>query len=188
MHATNIRISCLNQIYLLNPLCVNHCHSSFLKNGPCPASFYFICMFSIKLMVNQWMTFRRWLDSNRGPLVLEATALPTEPQPLPFFYIFVNRWKPVQIHFLIISKFLLFFSLLPCSNLEQMFQKARQADANIWFLNIWVIFGWEFNLKHLQIFPRTSSKRTRTVGRGKYLCTYSCGQSYKALYDRNLRL
>ena len=26
--------------------------------------------------------FCRWLDSNRGPLVLEATALPTEPQPL----------------------------------------------------------------------------------------------------------
>ena len=23
------------------------------------------------------------MDSNRGPLVLEATALPTEPQPLP---------------------------------------------------------------------------------------------------------
>ena len=27
--------------------------------------------------------FCRWLDSNRGPLVLEARALPTEPQPLP---------------------------------------------------------------------------------------------------------
>ena len=25
----------------------------------------------------------QWLDSNRGPLVSEATALPTEPQPLP---------------------------------------------------------------------------------------------------------
>ena len=25
----------------------------------------------------------RWLDSNRGPLILEASALPTEPQPLP---------------------------------------------------------------------------------------------------------
>ena len=24
-----------------------------------------------------------WLDLNRGPLELEATALPTEPQPLP---------------------------------------------------------------------------------------------------------
>ena len=27
--------------------------------------------------------FCRWLDSNRGPLVSKATALPTEPQPLP---------------------------------------------------------------------------------------------------------
>ena len=27
----------------------------------------------------------RWLDSNRGPLLSEATALPTEPQPLPIF-------------------------------------------------------------------------------------------------------
>ena len=27
--------------------------------------------------------FCRWLDSNRGPLVSEATAQPTEPQPLP---------------------------------------------------------------------------------------------------------
>ena len=31
--------------------------------------------------------FCRWLDSNRGPLVLEATAQPTEPQPLPFLYL-----------------------------------------------------------------------------------------------------
>ena len=29
------------------------------------------------------INFCRWLDSNRGPLVSEAAALPTEPQPLP---------------------------------------------------------------------------------------------------------
>ena len=34
-----------------------------------------------KQMVN--IKVFRWLDSNRGPLVLEATALPSEPQPLP---------------------------------------------------------------------------------------------------------
>ena len=28
--------------------------------------------------------FCQWLDSNCGPLVLEATTLPTEPQPLPW--------------------------------------------------------------------------------------------------------
>ena len=29
--------------------------------------------------------FYQWLDLNCGPLELEATALPTEPQPLPAF-------------------------------------------------------------------------------------------------------
>ena len=29
------------------------------------------------------LTVNKCLDSNRGPLVLEATALPIEPQPLP---------------------------------------------------------------------------------------------------------
>ena len=32
----------------------------------------------------------RWLDSNRGPLVSEATALPTEPQPLAFWNLFMT--------------------------------------------------------------------------------------------------
>ena len=34
-----------------------------------------------KQMLNK---FCQWLESNRGPLVLKATALPTEPQPLPW--------------------------------------------------------------------------------------------------------
>ena len=34
-------------------------------------------------MLNMYINFCQTLDSNRGPLVLEATALPTEPQPLP---------------------------------------------------------------------------------------------------------
>ena len=32
----------------------------------------------------------RWLDSNRGPLVSEATALPTEIQPLAFWNLFMT--------------------------------------------------------------------------------------------------
>ena len=46
--------------------------------------FFFIFVFSIQLTVKivQYQ-FCRWLDSNRGPLMLQATALPTEPQPLP---------------------------------------------------------------------------------------------------------
>ena len=46
----------------------------------------------------------RWLESNRGPLVSKASALPTEPQPLPkvlqslpnhfrLFSIFTNQWQ-----------------------------------------------------------------------------------------------
>ena len=49
---------------------------NILKNEPFPASFSFIFFFS-------WIKFRRWLYLNRGPLVSEATTLPTEPQPLP---------------------------------------------------------------------------------------------------------
>ena len=35
--------------------------------------------------------FCLWLDSNRRPLVLEVTALPTEAQPLPFSHMFVVK-------------------------------------------------------------------------------------------------
>ena len=50
--------------------------------------FFFIFASSIHLTIGSQMLYwiiRRWLDSNRGPLVLEATALPTEPQPLPTY-------------------------------------------------------------------------------------------------------
>ena len=46
--------------------------------------FFFIFVFSIQLAVNNVQyKFCRWRDSNLGPLVSEAIALPTEPQPLP---------------------------------------------------------------------------------------------------------
>ena len=46
--------------------------------------FYFRLFNTIQLTINKCsMKICRCLDSNRGPLVLEATALPTEPQPLP---------------------------------------------------------------------------------------------------------
>ena len=46
-----------------------------------PGLFFFIFVFSI----NSWQkqVFNIWLDSNRGQLVSDATALLTEPQPLP---------------------------------------------------------------------------------------------------------
>ena len=56
----------------------------FFKSGPFPASFLFIFVFSVQLIINKCsIKFCRWLEANRGPLVLKATALPTEPQPLP---------------------------------------------------------------------------------------------------------
>ena len=48
-------------------------------NRPLPVSFPFILVVSIQFMVNK---IYRWLDSNCGSLVTEATTLPTAPQPL----------------------------------------------------------------------------------------------------------
>ena len=51
--------------------------------------FLFIFVFSIQLVVNEYTNvqykFYQWLDSNYGPLVSEATTLPTEPPPLPTY-------------------------------------------------------------------------------------------------------
>ena len=44
--------------------------------------FLYFRLFNTQLTVNKcsiYINFCRWLDSNRGPLVSEATALPTEP-------------------------------------------------------------------------------------------------------------
>ena len=51
--------------------------------GHTSISFYFVFLQTVNR--NYWFNKScRWLDSNRGPLVSEATALPTEPpQPLP---------------------------------------------------------------------------------------------------------
>ena len=65
----------------------------FLKSGPFPASFSFIFVFSIQLIINKCsIKFCRWLESNHGPLVLKATALPTAPQPLPVVKILTNTF------------------------------------------------------------------------------------------------
>ena len=56
----------------------------FLKKvgHPRPLFLYFR-LFNTHLTVNIcFCNFCQWLDSNSGPLVSEATALPTEPQPL----------------------------------------------------------------------------------------------------------
>ena len=48
--------------------------------------YIFIFVFSIHKCSIQ-INFCRRLNSNRTPLVMEATALPTEPQPLPNFFV-----------------------------------------------------------------------------------------------------
>ena len=52
----------------------------FFKNGPFRPLF---CWFLSFLKLTFSINFCLWLDSNHGSLVLEATTLPTEPQPLP---------------------------------------------------------------------------------------------------------
>ena len=68
----------------------------FLKNGPFLASFLFSSFqytVDTKQMFNNYINFCRWLDLNCGPLVSEATALPTEPQPLPLLCnVYITFW------------------------------------------------------------------------------------------------
>ena len=64
------------------PLAGTWCHKDFF-----PASFSLFSTFQYS-----WQKHKvcRRLDSNGGPLVSEATALPTEPQPLPYFAFFLK--------------------------------------------------------------------------------------------------
>ena len=55
----------------------------FLKMGHSRPLFYFRLSITVDSKQMFHIEFCRWLDVNRGPLVLEATTLPTEPQPLP---------------------------------------------------------------------------------------------------------
>ena len=45
------------------------------------------------------------MDSNRGPLVWEATALPTEPQPLPMPHLF-DYWIDLVVCQLLLQSLL----------------------------------------------------------------------------------
>ena len=67
------------------------------KMGHSRPLFFFSFVFSIQLTVNN-VQFKicRWLYSNRGPLVLETTALPTEPQLLPMS-LSCTRWSVTQL-------------------------------------------------------------------------------------------
>ena len=61
-----------------------------------PVLFFFIFVFSIQLTtLNMQNKYLRPLDSNRGPLVSEATALPTDPKPQPISFNFKTPTQTV---------------------------------------------------------------------------------------------
>ena len=63
----------------------------FLKMGHFWSLFFFIFVFSIQLTVNKFIKFCRWLASNRGSLVSEATV--ATPTALSFHFSFpVFKW------------------------------------------------------------------------------------------------
>ena len=63
---------------ILHPLLV--LLSCFLKMGHSRPLILYFRLFNTQLTITKCsIIFCRWLDSNRGPLVSEATALPTEP-------------------------------------------------------------------------------------------------------------
>ena len=65
----------------VRPALIYSSRKLFLKKWAIPGLFLFIFVFSTQLTIKiVQLKLCQWLDSNRGPLVLEATALPTEPQ------------------------------------------------------------------------------------------------------------
>ena len=73
--------------------------SIVLKVGPFLVTFFFIFVFSIQFIIQLKFSKQNChrLDSNRGSLASEATALPTAPQPLPncFISLFIFLLKKV---------------------------------------------------------------------------------------------
>ena len=72
-----------------------------LKNRQFPASFSLFSSFQCSWQFTMFnINFCQWLNSNCGPLELEAAALPTEPQPLPkllYTVIFIEREPLVKV-------------------------------------------------------------------------------------------
>ena len=64
-----------------------------------------------KQMFNKYLNFCRWLYSNCGPLVSEATTLPTEPQPLPRKHIF-EAYNVISMYLRLTSVLLVGIQLL----------------------------------------------------------------------------
>ena len=68
----------------------------YIKNGPFPGLFYLYIRL-LQLTVNVKYKFCQRLDSKCGPLVSEATALPTEPKPLPKYLVWFCCKKNIYL-------------------------------------------------------------------------------------------
>ena len=98
----------------------------------------------------------RWLDSNCGTLVLEATALPTEPQPLPNLSNIVNFqiismvmvWIPPLMW--IVIKNLVLLCRLKCFWAPLLIFFMKNKCSVTWLICsslFWVFFNCDLNLK-----------------------------------------
>ena len=89
----------------------------FFKMGQSRPLFLYFRHFNAQLTVNKcsiyiYINFCRWLDSNYGPLVSEATALQTEPLPLPYKSIFASSswlflWRNTEFWAVVILDFVI---------------------------------------------------------------------------------
>ena len=104
-------------------------------------------------MFNININFCRWLDSNRGPLVLEAPALPTEPQPLPFPVSLFSYFNALHLFTISVpgsclkpvnTLFLLHHLILPvCPRDKKIVKILRRFDCRFCSLkNLYNLFCW----------------------------------------------
>ena len=107
---------CRSLLSFLNLLPV-YLANLFYKRGAIPGLFSFIFVYSVFWLHKWQIKFCRWRDLNRGSLVSDVTALPTEPPPLSTLLIFLkdcgNTIALVFIHWMrdwLCDKFL--FTLL----------------------------------------------------------------------------
>ena len=69
----------------------------FIKMGHSRPLFLYFRLFYKQITVNMFNKSSRWLDSNPGPLVLEANTLSTVPQPLPKLVTFLDVHRKFNV-------------------------------------------------------------------------------------------
>ena len=88
---------CLINRLINKTLLVSHVQNTLFQKCAISVLFFCVLVFStVNSTYTSCAKYCRWLDLNWGPLVPEATALPTEPQQLPrkiTFFTFQLVWK-----------------------------------------------------------------------------------------------